>query len=220
MVSQKTLRVKFEKTGKLQYISHLDLLRTMQSAIRRAGIKMIYSEGFNPHMKVSFALPLSIGTESTCEFMDIKVTEETDKIAVKRNLGKNLPRDMKILEVYEPETKFTDIKYASYTIYLDYGDKSEAATEKAKELFSKELVVIKKTKSGEKPIDIHPWILKSECRYSFGVTVIDCVLCADSASYLNPAYLIGALNEEMNTEPDNKKILRNATFTSDEKLFR
>ncbi|MBR6681766.1 MAG: TIGR03936 family radical SAM-associated protein, partial [Clostridia bacterium] len=69
---QKIIRVKFEKTGKLQYISHLDLLRTMQTALRRAKVKMIYSEGFNPHMKITFALPLSIGTESLCEYMDIR----------------------------------------------------------------------------------------------------------------------------------------------------
>ena len=78
MVQQKTLRVKFEKTGKLQYISHLDLLRTMQTALRRAKVNMIYTEGFNPHMRIAFALPLSIGIESVCEYMDIRTEESVD----------------------------------------------------------------------------------------------------------------------------------------------
>ena len=94
MVQQKTLRVRFEKTGKLQYISHLDLLRTMQSALRRAKVDMVYSEGFNPHMKINFALPLSIGIESVCEFMDIKTEGRAACADVKDALAGNLPEDM------------------------------------------------------------------------------------------------------------------------------
>lgn len=64
------LRVRFHKTGRAQYISHLDLGRTMRTAINRAEIPVKYSEGFNPHPKMSFALTLSVGTESVCEFME------------------------------------------------------------------------------------------------------------------------------------------------------
>ena len=69
------LRVRFHKTGRAQYISHLDLGRTMRTAINRAEIPVKYSEGFNPHPKMSFALTLSVGTESVCEFMELKLTE-------------------------------------------------------------------------------------------------------------------------------------------------
>ena len=119
---QKIIRVKFEKTGKLQYISHLDLLRTMQTALRRAKVKMIYSEGFNPHMKITFALPLSIGTESVCEYMDIRTQPDVDPKYVMEALGKNLPDGMKIIDAYEASSKLTDIKYAAYTAMLDYGE--------------------------------------------------------------------------------------------------
>ena len=71
----KTVRVKFEKTGKLRYISHLDLLRTMQTALRRAKVDMEYSEGFNPHMKLSFASALSVGVTSDAEYMDLELSE-------------------------------------------------------------------------------------------------------------------------------------------------
>ena len=219
MVQQKTLRVKFEKTGKLQYISHLDLLRTMQTALRRAKVKMMYSEGFNPHMKITFALPLSIGIESVCEYMDIKVDESVDPAEVKENLSRNLPPDMKVINVYEAERKLTEIKYAEYRICLDYGEDSEKAAEIGNKLFTKPLVVTKKTKRGEKDVDISPMILYAECGYEFGITVIKAVLCADSENYLNPFYLTNALDREMGREAFHRKVMRVNTYRANEEKF-
>lgn len=220
MVQQKTVRVMFEKTGKLQYISHLDLLRTMQTALRRAKVKMIYSEGFNPHMKINFALPLSIGIESVYEFMDLKTECDVDCKAVMENLGRNLPADMKILDVYEAESKFTDVKYASYRICLDYGDRTEEAAKVAETLFYGPLVVTKKTKKGEKDVDIRPMIRSVETKYEFGCVIIECTLCADSENYLNPFYLTGALDKQMGFEALHKKTLRTAALFADGKMFR
>ena len=57
------MRLRFEKTGRAIYISHLDMMRTMQRVFARAGLELKYSEGFNPHPQISIALPLSVGTE-------------------------------------------------------------------------------------------------------------------------------------------------------------
>ena len=70
------VRVFFEKTGMTKYISHLDLMRCMTRAIKRAAIPAWYTEGFNPHLFITFALPLTLGVESLCESMDIRLTEE------------------------------------------------------------------------------------------------------------------------------------------------
>ena len=67
------LRLRFEKTGRAVYISHLDLMATMQRAFSRAGLELKYSEGFNPHPLISILLPLSVGTASVCE-LDRKST--------------------------------------------------------------------------------------------------------------------------------------------------
>lgn len=220
MVQPKTLRVLFEKTGKLQYISHLDLLRTMQTALRRAKVKMMYSEGFNPHMKINFALPLSIGIESVYEFMDIKTDGGVKCEDVKENLGKNLPDDMKIIEVYEAESKFTDIKYAAYTIYLDYGEESEKGAEIGKRIFNNPLVVTKKTKKGERDIDIQPMIHSVDVSFEYGCVLVKCVLCADSENYLNPFYLTGALDKEMGFEAYHRKVLRTGAYFANDKMFK
>jgi len=217
---QKIIRVKFEKTGKLQYISHLDLLRTMQTALRRAKVKMIYSEGFNPHMKITFALPLSIGTESVCEYMDIRTQPDVDPKYVMEELGKNLPDGMKIIDVYEASSKLTDIKYAAYTAMLDYGELSKKAAEVGNDLFSKELIVTKRTKKGERDIDIFPMIKKAVCRCEYGLAIVDMILSADSENYLNAFYLTDALNRELGVESAHRKVLRTQTYFADGKEFK
>ena len=72
------LRLRFKKTGRAVYISHLDLMQTMQRAFSRAGYELKYSEGFNPHPQISIALPLSVGTASLCELMDFKLRDEAE----------------------------------------------------------------------------------------------------------------------------------------------
>ena len=73
------LRLRFEKTGRAVYISHLDLMHTMQRAFNRAGYRLKYSEGFNPHPQIAIALPLSVGMASLCEIMDFKLKSEETK---------------------------------------------------------------------------------------------------------------------------------------------
>ena len=94
------LRVKFKKVGDLQYISHLDLVRTMHKIIVRAGLPLWYTEGFNPKPKMAFAAPLSVGTESLCEFMDLRVTEAISPEEILARLNKNMTDEMQELEAY------------------------------------------------------------------------------------------------------------------------
>ena len=72
----KDVRVFFKKTGRMKFISHLDLQRFMIRMIRRSGIPVWYSEGFNPHPYITFALPLSLGFESTYDVMDMRLDDD------------------------------------------------------------------------------------------------------------------------------------------------
>ena len=110
------LRVRFHKTGRAQYISHLDLGRTMRTAINRAEIPVKYSEGFNPHPKMSFALTLSVGTESVCEFMELKLTEPPQCERIVASLRANLTEDLYVEDAYVPERKPSDIAWSEYEI--------------------------------------------------------------------------------------------------------
>ena len=72
------VRLRFSKTGRLKYISHLDINRAMSRAFKRAEIPLWYTEGFNPHPYMSFSLPLSLGVESLCESVDIRLIDSID----------------------------------------------------------------------------------------------------------------------------------------------
>ena len=89
-----TIRFKFYKKGALQYISHLDLQRPMARVLVRAGIPMWYTQGYNPHAKVIFGLPLSVGTESECEFIDLRIDKDISPAEVKERLNRELTPEM------------------------------------------------------------------------------------------------------------------------------
>ena len=173
-----SVRVKFSKVGSLQFISHLDLNRTMKTVMIRAGIPIKYSEGFNPHPKMVFALPLSVGTESVTEYLDFKITAPMSEKELTEKLNFAFPEEMRVLEAYEPSTKFTDIKYAEYVLENEEDFSLQA-------LENESIVILKKTKSGEKETDIKP-LIKSYKKEGNKLTL---VLSASPDSYLNPDYV-------------------------------
>ena len=120
-----TLRVKFCKVGNLQYISHLDLVRTMMKVIVRAKLPLWYTEGFNPKPKLVFAAPLSTGVESVCEFMDIRLTEKIEpKVAIEA-LNANMTFEMQAIDAYYPEEKMTALHWLEYSIRINTVDARE-----------------------------------------------------------------------------------------------
>lgn len=178
------LRVRFHKTGRAQYISHLDLGRTMRTAINRAEIPVKYSEGFNPHPKMSFALTLSVGTESVCEFMELKLTEQPDCPGILESLRANLTDELYVEEVYVPERKANEIAWSEYEIVFS-PEGGERVPDYRGIIRDEPLVISKRTKSGKKTVDIRPQIL----RFSQEGDKLCCVLCADNVNYLKPEYI-------------------------------
>ena len=72
-MESKKLRIKFSKAGSMKFISHLDLMRYVQKALRRAGIDVAYSKGYSPHQLLSFAAPLGLGDTSEGDYLDLQV---------------------------------------------------------------------------------------------------------------------------------------------------
>ncbi|MBO4770784.1 MAG: DUF2344 domain-containing protein [Clostridia bacterium] len=191
------VRVKFIKIDELQFISHLDLGRTMKSVMIRAGIPVHYTEGFNPHPKIVFALPLSVGAESVCEYMDFRTDREMDYTEIKDRLNAALPPQLRVLEAYEPVDEVSEICLAEYRITSDTpADFSP--------LSASTIVVHKRTKKGYIDTDIKPMIKY----YSVDGDSITAVLSASPAEFLNPEYIAGILSLT------NYTILRTRVFTS------
>ncbi len=192
-----TVRVKFKKVGNLQYVSHLDLVRTMMKVLVRADLPLKYTEGFNPKPKLSFTPPLSTGVESVTEYMDIKLTEKMDEAELLSRLNKNLTDELLCLEAYYPTTKFTDLMYIGYDIDIDTQGASSDTAEEINSVLSRDsLFILKKTKSGEREVDIRPLIKEAEATYNNGIIHIAAILSSSSAAFLSPELLIKVLRRE------------------------
>jgi len=222
----KTVRIKFRKVGDLQYISHLDLQRTIARVLVRAKIPMWYTKGFNPHAKVIFGLPLSVGTESECEFIDLRVERDIPPAAVKNQLNRELTAEMQILEAYEPTSKFQDIAWAKYEIHLHAPTLNADVAEQLQALYTTApLLMTKKTKSGDKEIDIVPLIHSIKTVFNperKGEIRISAILAAGSSEHLNPELLIKAAKEHLgilSDDPTNERytILRTHVYQEDAK---
>lgn len=199
-----TVRIKFCKIGNLQFVSHLDLQRTFHRVLVRANIPMWYTKGFNPHAKLVFGLPLSVGTESMCEMADLKIERKIELEDIKKQLNEQLTDEMYVLDAYYPTTKFADIAYAEYNITLKANGINENTALKATSLFALPVMMMKKSKSGEKEVDITSFIKKIEFESQKGILSVKAILAAGSEQNLNPEYIVNALKgcEEISCELD------------------
>lgn len=223
-VEHTALRIKFTKKGALQYISHLDLHRTFCRLLVRRGVPVWYSEGFTPHPRLVFATPLSVGAESLCEYMDVFVNgaaETLDLDVLRWKLSESDVEGLEIKEVYLPSTKFSAITHSDYTIKIRTAGASEKlAADCEKVLRAAPLVVLKRTKSGEKDVDISSQIKEVSLSFDGENIVINCRLSADSAGFLNPEYLVKVLKEKCgiltgDVLKEEYSILRTAVLVED-----
>ncbi len=189
------LRFKFKKQGSLQYISHLDLVRTMHKVIVRAKLPLWYTEGFNPKPKMIFAAPLSIGTESECEFMDIRMKEYIDPAEAMARLNANMTSEMQISEAYYPDSKFTDLKWMLYRITIFSPCDLNEMVSRCNELFASDSIEVEK-KNSDKTVDIKPLIRSATAEKEGDSIVILATLSADPSAFLNPEYVIKALRNK------------------------
>ncbi|HBI85792.1 MAG TPA: hypothetical protein DDX71_05845 [Ruminococcus sp.] len=151
------VRATFEKRRRAKYISHLDLMRCMQRAFRRAGVPIWYTEGFNPHAYLMFPLALSLGYESGCECMDFRIDGEMSMQEAMTRLNAALPPDLQIRKVAAPVRKHTDITAADYALALDCADGTSAEELRAAWdtfIAQPEILIEKKTKRGTAMVDV------------------------------------------------------------------
>jgi len=216
------LRLRFKKTGRAVYISHLDLMSTMQRGFARADYELRYSEGFNPHPIISIALPLSVGMASECELMDFKLAKDYELKDMPEKLTAALPEGIEVLEVYEPAVKCALLKWLRAEGIFEYDSRDkEAMAEKLNEFFASDSIVItKKTKRGMGETDIKPGIREvkfTACRE--GVKV-ETVVSAQEPT-INPDLIAEALRQlAPDLAPNFAKFTRIETYDSEMKIFR
>jgi len=120
------LRIRFSRGQEVKFISHLDIMRLWQRALNRAGISLAYSEGFNPHPRMSLAAPLAVGVTSEAELMDITLTRFVSPHFFTSAVGQQLPPGIEILQAYPVAPTLPSLQ--SQVRYVEY--KVEVETEK------------------------------------------------------------------------------------------
>lgn len=186
------VRIKFSKEGPVRFIGHLDIMRYFQKAIRRAGIDIAYSTGFSPHQIMSFASPLSVGHESCGEYFDVELNSITDTEDIKMRLNQTMAEGIQILQVAVlDETEgnaMASVAAADYLIsFRDSVSLPDGWKEKLTAFYEKDKIpVIKKTKKGEREIDLKETIYQLEIREDQVYMLLD----AGSGSNMKPGFVL------------------------------
>jgi len=204
--------IKYTKDSEIKFVAHLDLMRTLQKVIKRSELPIEYSKGFNPHMAVSIAQPLSVGVHSNGEYMDVVLGRELEENYIMVKMNENTPRGIKILDVVKvipvegvkkPSQAMAIIDAAKYTIKLKCTDEEDVLISIKGICSSGEWNIIKKTKSGEKMVNIKPLV------YEFDYTVdnlmlnISTLIACGSRDNLSARLLADYMSE--NIEAINKE---------------
>lgn len=218
------VRLRFSKTGRLKYISHLDINRAMSRALKRAQIPLWYTEGFNPHPYMSFSLPLSLGVESLCESVDLRIIGDITNDEIKNRLNNVLPQDIKIVDVYDDFRDNSEIVYSDYVYKFEFKD-NEAAFEKIKNVLSSdEIIALKKGKQGKKRVmketNIKSFIDKYSISIRNDVIVLNIRLLAGPEKNLNPSLLFDTIIRLIDMDFEWKSIARISLLDKDYKEFR
>ena len=200
----------------MKFLSQLDMNRLMTRVIRKSGLPVWYTEGFNQHIYINYAVPLSLGFEGLYEIMDIRITDDeiTPENIVKQ-LNSAAPDGIEFLRAAEPVKPTVEIAFAEYE--LIFSDEDAGIYKDLREFLSQESVVcLKKDKKGRmKEFDIIPKIKKTE----FLSNKVLLVLSAGNEGNLNPSLLLSAFFENTGREPVFCEVKRLMLFDRELKPF-
>ena len=194
------LRMQITKDRDIRFISHLEYVRTIERAIRRAKLPAAYSEGFNPHLKFSLASALGVGVVSYTEFVEIELAEPMEVELAAKALDKALPRGIRVLAAdavaNNTAALMAEAAGASYVVTLPFAEditEAVASYNEAEELLFKKAAPKRKEKFKE--IDVKFYIPKIAVEQKDGKTsfAFECKITPTGS--MKAVDLLNALNE-------------------------
>lgn len=221
--------LKFEKGGYTKYISHLDLLRVFKRIFKVTGLDIKYSQGYNPHPKMGFAQPLSLGYSSICEYLEFETVTPHDTEEMKELIQSNLPHDVIITELFEfisdAKSLAAEADACRYRISLPF----EGTEDEFRDLFSaymsqEKITAMKKMKKSKtlEEVEIKDKIRSWNVYKEDGLAVIDCLLDSGSHSNLSPELVIKSFLDysKLDLERWDLEVQRVQQFFTDRIQFR
>lgn len=198
------VRIKFTKTGYMKFVGHLDTMRYFQKAIRRAELPVAFSGGYSPHMIMSFAAPLGVGTTSLGEYFDMELTETVPTDEIEKRLNAVMVEGVTVCSARQVEdgkasTAMALVAAADYFVAFRPGKEpcGNWQDKLADFLAQKEITVTKKTKRSEKTVDIRPFIYQMKV-CDGGVFM---QLASASSNYTKPELVMDTFVRWMGREP-------------------
>ena len=156
----------YQKGSEVSLISHLDIQRTLQRAFRRAGLPLLYSNGFNPHPQFSFATAAATGMSSDCEWFEVQLSEPIQPAEFISRANAVMPVGMSVSGAFEPPEGFgslsAKLRAAEYLVRLSFYDavQEEKLRTTLEAMLAGEIIIQKRTKGGIRPVDMRPYILR------------------------------------------------------------
>lgn len=217
MTEKYEVRGIFEKKGRAVFISHLDLFRTMQRAMKRSRLPVWYSEGFNPRIYLNFPLALALGVESDCEIMDFEIVEQLPYDEMCQRLNEVLPEGLHFVSMSAPQSKNKEIAFSEYEFTLTCENKTpEDIIAGFGHMMSLEKIEVEKhsKKKGMILIDIRPNITLISCEKCGNSVVLTVKLPAGQELNINSNAFCDALQkycgvENLKISTKRTKILKN-----------
>lgn len=223
-----SIRIRFTRGDNVKFISHLDLMKLFERTLRRAGLPVAYSQGFNPHPQMVFGLPLSVGVTSEAEYADFELSRYMEPDEFAAGMNQELPYGIEVMEAALKSSKgniMASISGAEYviTVFFDESSGLDYINARLAGFLGNEVIIVKKEgKGGIKDVNIRPMIHKLEV-YPLdfipqGYEEFDTVFCmeallsAGSVSNLKPELLLKALKEKSDIKFATAKIHRKELF--------
>lgn len=203
------IRIKFAKTGSMKFIGHLDVMRYFQKVMRRADVDIMYSEGFSPHQKMSFAAPLGVGLTSLGEYFDIDVHSSDSSEEMLRRLNETMVEGIEVLSyrLLPEDTKnaMSIVAAADYKVCFreKYKPDIDVSKKFAEFMAGEKIEILKATKKSEMLVDIKPMILDYKCLED-GIFL---KLATGSESNLKPELVMSAFYDFLGLELGNFDIM-------------
>ena len=208
--------IRFGKQPRLRFISHLDLQRFFQRALNRTGLPIAWTQGFNPHPILSFGSALALGWTSEYEILDVKLSAPMGRKRTEEAMRAALPVDLPVLEVRMVDDRhpapMAMVRASDYEIALS-GETAAATLDAAEEFLRRESVMaMRKTKSGEREVDIRPMALSLRREGD----MLSARLMLTEKDTLKPDLLVRALAEIAGAEVPEMRIHRRCLLGEDE----
>ena len=198
----------FEKSERIRHIGHLDIQRSVQRGLRRSGLPVAYSKGFNPHILVTFASALSTGACGKREIMDVTMEEEVSEAVFLEKMNRAMPQEMQLCEARAVDQKhpalMASLQAARYDLLIRDRVQAEKLTGAIPGMMARETVTaMRKTKTALKECDIKPLIyeLTAEGQHIFATLVLT------EREACKPGMLIEALSREAGLESEVRMLI-------------